>query len=522
MKLILADGVVDIDINVLVENFGFFELFQDMNASDTESLDMRKLPISCKVFNLFKSLTLTGELPIDLDSANSTIYQALYDADMCLDTKDKNIGKLLENGFIFNRLSLYKCCPDFYKVTVLETGIRRKIAAGGTEPFYGLIEITKDVCENTLYSPLSPECPLFTTETKIGNADYSKGDKVFCYSEPTSNIIKQILSLGNVVISGGFALQHLSSQKCIAQDIDIFVYGLKEEEATRKLQQIGDLLGGQPYLTSNAYTFVDTNLEAEANEKITYKEELYSVPTMFNISCQVILRLYDTPAEILHGFDIPACKVLMMMDNGAIKYYGTPSFIETMRYNAIWIDTERQSSTYALRLIKYYCKSFDVVMTGYNSDIVDKTLFKDYDTSRKEDDISQMKGLALLLWFHHRLTTNYSWWERGSSMMDAIKRMCHEYNFIKSDYMNAVTSRHNIRDFLRNAWRYDYAKKIVQMLGWRWVESAKNIPKIKWTTRDPSSQTVIGSFHPEQEKYYHQAYNITTSNGMLDVAMVTL
>ena len=519
MKLILADGAVDIDVNVLVENFGFFDLFNEGLVVENDTLDMSHLPISETAIKQLISLKMTGELTIDIEGVNSTLYKFLYDTDMCLDTKDKNISTLFENGFIFNRLSLYKCCPDFYKVTVLETGIRRKIAAGGTEPFYGLIEITKDVCENTLYTPLTPECPLFTTETKIGNADYSKGDKVFCYSEPTSNIIKQILSLGNVVISGGFALQHLSSQKCIAQDIDMFVYGLNEEEATRKLQQIGDLLGGQPYLTSNAYTFVDTNLEAD---NVTYEEQNYCVPTMFNISCQVILRLYETPAEILHGFDIPACKVLMMMDDDAIKYYGTPSFIETMRYNAIWIDTERQSSTYALRLIKYYCKSFDVVMTGYNSGIVDKTYFKDYDTSRKEDDISQMKGLALLLWFHHRLTTNYCFWDRGSSMMNAIKRICHKYNFIKSDYMNAVTSRHNIRDFLRNAWRYDYAKKIVEMLGWRWVKSAKNIPKVKWTTRDPSSQTVIGSFHPEQEKYYHQAYNITTSNGMHDVAMATL
>ena len=530
MKFILADGIFEKDIQVLTDYFGFFELFKDMNCSDDDIFDMSHLPVNSVSIEQLMCIAKTGELPIDLENADSTMYKSLYDTDMCLDT-NADIRSLFDSGFIFNRMSLNKSCLDFYKVTVLERDIRRNIALGGTEPFYGLVEITPDVCENTLHTPLSNDCPIFTIdqEPRKDKKIHQSGDKVMTYREPSSETIKNILALGNVVISGGFALQQLASHCCIAQDIDIFVYGLDENEAHVKLQQIGDLLGGHPYLTTNAYTFID-NLNLEKEETAIRDLYLNDIPNMYNITAQVILRLYETPAEILHGFDIPACKVLMMMHEGTIKYYGTPSFVETMRYNAVWIDTERQSSTYALRLIKYYCKFFDVVMTGYNKDLIDKelihkNLFQPWNTKA---DRSTIKGFAFLLWLHHILSNEYVLWVRGRSMLDAIRRICINYNLVKSDYVS-TKSRHVLRDFLRYAWKSLMSKggdfwerQLVEVLGWRWVESAKNIPKVKWTVRDPSSQTVNGSFHPEQEKYYHQAYNIKDFNGMLDVAMATL
>lgn len=518
MKLILVDGILDKDINVLTDNFGFFELFKDMEVNNDDSFDMTLLPISCVAVEQLISLAETGELPIDLNNVNSTMYKSLYDTDMCLDTK-ADIRNLFDNGFIFNRMSLCKSCPDFYKVTVLETGIRRDIARGGTEPFYGLIEITQDVCENTLYTQLSNDCPLLFNEIDKSETEkkYKPGDKVFTYRKPSGDIEKKILALGNVVIAGGYALEHIATHESIAHDVDIFMYGITEKEANIKLQKIADIIKGVPYLTDNAYTFIAPKLKDKIHD----------------FSAQVILRLYESPSEILHGFDIQACKVLMMMEEGSIKYYSTPSFIETMQYNAVWIDTERQSSTYALRLIKYFSKGFSVLLTGYNSSLVDTEIINNEDLKVA----STTRGFALLLWLEKRMKTEYSLWSPENCwghprlMVSAIERICDDISFRKSDYIDDIREKNNnLTNFLRRAWNSIChrcnCRNSKDGVKSRWLyNTIYNITRLqpaKWNMRDPSSQTVIGSFHPEQEKYYHQAYDIKDFNGMFDIAMATL
>lgn len=241
------------------------------------------------------------------------------------------------------------------------------------------------------------------------------------------------------------------------------------------------------------------------------------------MTVQVILRLYENPSEILHGFDIQAAKVLMMAQDGIVRYYCSPSFLKSMQYNAVWIDTERQSSTYALRLIKYFCKGFSVLLTGYHSESVNNDIVtKFHHSDSKNHTLTGIKGFAMLLQLETNIVTSY-YLSNRNSITWALKEFCHKCQYARtSDYMDSVCSKSNLRDFLRNAWVINEWKKCVQMLGWRWVKSAKEIPKVKWTVRDPSSQTVIGSFHPEQEKYYHQAYGINTYMGINDVVMLAL
>ena len=511
MKLILQDGELEVDMSDLVENFGFFELFDEMTMKD-DTLNMIGLPITKFGITQLLSLCKTGEL-INIESISDTLstLEIIKHTNMFLDTLGDK-GKLLSNGHIYNRLCLDKSCPDLYNATVLETNIRHDIAQGKVKPFSSLIEITNDVCKKTKYTPLDESCPLLFDQLKtIYTKKYQKDDFVMTLREPTCDTIKKILSLGNVVIAGGYPLEQIAADKTKGSDVDMFMWGITEAEADLKLQEISDIIGGDPYCTGNAYTFAYRFGNHLVGGKLT---------------SQVVLRLYETPDEILHGFDIQACKVLMCTDNGVIKYYGTPSFIECMKYNTIWIDTERQSSTYAVRLIKYFCKGFDVLMTGYNKDFVDNSIMLG-----EEADIHKNKGLALLLRYEYEICKDLYVSDRILQPVYRSNKRKHDYSMIKNhlkrimrkaklsdcdyqDNFSIMRTGGDFFDFLRRAWNsklFPNYLSIVQKMGWTFVKrDTTKLPKATWNTRDPSSQTVIGSFHPEQEDYYQQAFNVAS------------
>jgi hypothetical protein len=505
MKLILQDGEVSVDIGVLLENFKFFEMFEEMGVKNDDLFDMTELPLTKEIFTSLISLSTTGELDI-ISITDKSFLRSLIHANMYLDAKGK-IYNLIENGHVYNRVSLYESCPELYEVTVKETYIRKRIAQGDVKPFTSLIEITDDVCKSVHYQEFNKDCPLLLRDLSIAyykehyKKKYKTDDDVLTLREPTCERIKEILSLGNVVIAGGYILELLANAKTKASDVDIFIWGVSEEEADKKLQKISEIVCGDPYFTGNSYTFA-----------YRYDKNDHNVAEKW--TSQVILRLYQSPDEILHGFDIQACKVLLCMENGAYKYYGTQSFLDSMRYNAVWIDTERQSSSYAMRLLKYYCKGFDVLMTGYNKKLVSKEIL--------EGNIVDKKGLALLLRYEHEIIKNNPeglWMSKRSdfdSLLNTIRRILKKQKLTDSDYEERISIFKTGKDmfnFLRRGWHMYFSNYniIMKRMGWRWVSRrTTQLPKATWNKRDPSSQTIIGSFHPEQEQYYNQAFGITS------------
>lgn len=505
MKLLLQDGEISVDISVLLENFKFFEMFEEMGMKDEDSFDMTQLPLTTGILTALINLSTTGELDI-VSITDKSFLRSLIHANMYLDAKGK-ISNLIENGHVYNRVSLYESCPDFYHSTVNESHTRMSIAQGDIKPFTSLIEITEDICKSVQYKPLNADCPLLLRDLSISydkneyKNKYKTDDNVLTLREPTCERIKEILSLGNVVIAGGYVIQLLAKEKTKASDVDIFIWGVSEEEADKKLQKISEIVCGDPYFTGNSYTFA-----------YRYDKNDHSVAEMW--TSQVILRLYQTPDEILHGFDIQACKVLLCMENGSYKYYGTQSFLESMKYNAVWIDTERQSSSYAVRLLKYYCKGFGVLMTGYTKEIVVADILK--------DKIADKKGLALLLRYEHEIIKNNPgglWMSKKcdfESLIYNIQKILRKEKMSDSDYEESISIFKTGRDmfnFLRRGWHMYFSNYnvIMKRMGWRYVKrGTTQLPKATWNKRDPSSQTIIGSFHPEHEQYYNQAFGITS------------
>ncbi|GBG29004.1 BTB/POZ domain-containing protein KCTD7 [Hondaea fermentalgiana] len=136
-------------------------------------------------------------------------------------------------------------------------------------------------------------------------------------------------------------------------DLDLFIYGLKtEEEANAKVKEIADQLGGfRVKRTKHAITFSSNNrYDSDVDEE-------YRTPAV-----QIILRLYESPAEILMGFDIDCCCV--GYDGSTV--WALPRAIRAISRGFNLIDVARRSPTYESRLAKYGKRGFRVAVPGFD------------------------------------------------------------------------------------------------------------------------------------------------------------
>jgi len=249
------------------------------------------------------------------------------------------------------------------------------------------------------------------------------------------------------------------------QDIDLFVHGCDQAMAVTIAAELNDGIraryaDAKCYRTGNAVTWT-----------------ALAMPTI-----QLVARLYATPDEMLVGFDVAAASVLVCM-NGvrAVEVWATPSFFAAVASGAVWVDPERQSETYAMRLIKYYARGWEVLVFGYDA--------------RRHclNNLVNGKGLAKLF---------------------AIERKYFRTHFCDP---HIVLKRESIMRALRNSYRRtsDYAATVpadvlhfprfdARARAGMGVSSAVGDfdPRtMEWKTRDPGSQ-VTGSFSPLATPFY--------------------
>ncbi|KAJ3445881.1 putative reductase [Anaeramoeba flamelloides] len=159
-------------------------------------------------------------------------------------------------------------------------------------------------------------------------------------------------------------------------DIDLFIYGLSEEEATKKaVSLIRSIMTHHPL--SEKIDIIKTKYVIS----LTTPEQF---PTR---KIQVILRLYRSPAEILLGFDVDSC---------AVGYDGQDVWISerarraiTKQYNLI--DLSRRSPSYEYRLLKYARRGFCVAVPNMKKELINPDIYTCL--------FSELKGLAKLLLF---------------------------------------------------------------------------------------------------------------------------
>ncbi len=213
------------------------------------------------------------------------------------------------------------------------------------------------------------------TRPSINVSDFEKGIKNMSYNTLKLLPLNEPEFAKHLFIAGGFVLGCLmdgnfqydenNNKKKMSSfddfDIDIFIYGLKtEEEANIFLKKLFHKIVER----KNMYTEIYRNdlYFSRNNHTITlYIFNSFRYNGHFersNFQIQFILRLYESPEQILCGFDVDSCCV-GFTNNSLIAL---PRFVRAYKKGYNLIDPNRESPSYTYRLIKYSLRGFNIAV----------------------------------------------------------------------------------------------------------------------------------------------------------------
>ncbi|KIW93355.1 uncharacterized protein Z519_05960 [Cladophialophora bantiana CBS 173.52] len=155
-----------------------------------------------------------------------------------------------------------------------------------------------------------------------------------------------------------------------ASDVDLFLYGLNEEQAIEKIRQIE--------------TKIRDSILAETTT-IRTKNAITIVSEYPTRHVQIVLRLYKSISEILTGFDVDCSCVAY----DGQQVWASPRALAAFMTQVNTIDLTRRSPSYENRLSKYSHRGFEVFFPGIDRSRIDPTIF--------ERSFSRVQGLARLL-----------------------------------------------------------------------------------------------------------------------------
>jgi ankyrin repeat protein len=195
------------------------------------------------------------------------------------------------------------------------------------------------------------------------------------------------LDWNNVLLAGGSALAMLTKlpsnvqtdeqkrkyyhdTKYSKSDIDLYIYGLDEYHATQKLYQI--------------YEDIKKVLSCEC-VCIRSARAITIVSQYPYRHIQIVIRLFKSPAEVLHSFDVDSCSV--GFDGRDVWCTPRAHYAITTKRNTV--DMTRRSIAYEFRLKKYNERGYGVVVPGFDRAKVNYRIFSKSPT--------QVAGLARLL-----------------------------------------------------------------------------------------------------------------------------
>jgi hypothetical protein len=155
-----------------------------------------------------------------------------------------------------------------------------------------------------------------------------------------------------------------------ASDVDLFLYGLNEEQALEKIKQIERSI--KDSILHEVTTIRTKNAITIASQ----------YPTRH---VQIVLRLYDSISQIITGFDVDCACVAY---NGE-QVFAAPRAVAAFSTQCNTIDLTRRSPSYENRLSKYSHRGFEVHWPLLDRTRIDPTIF--------ERSFGRTQGLARLL-----------------------------------------------------------------------------------------------------------------------------
>ena len=156
-----------------------------------------------------------------------------------------------------------------------------------------------------------------------------------------------------LVVAGGMVQAILKGNPQAAHDIDLFLVGISEAEADAAIGAVVRTLAAE---------WLDAVEVFRTETCVTIRRRGRDAPLTPHV--QVILRLYDTISEVLHGFDLGSC---------AVAYTGDQVWFTSLSKLAFEcgvnvVDMSRRRASYEHRLLKYFDRGFAVVMPNLDLD----------------------------------------------------------------------------------------------------------------------------------------------------------
>lgn len=200
--------------------------------------------------------------------------------------------------------------------------------------------------------------------------------------------LDRILQEERVIIAGGAVLRALTSCEGIRtsqwwgkkSDVDLFLYCQSCKEANRLAKRIWYALAAdqEQWVIMRSHGVI--TMHNWVGERWTGRVDL---------KVQIVLRLYDSPAEVLVGFDVDCC--CCAYDGESV--WVSPRCMHALKTGVNILNPLHawpNKASYELRLAKYAFRGFAVIVPGLDKKRVD------YDQIR-QSDLSELKGMARLL-----------------------------------------------------------------------------------------------------------------------------
>jgi hypothetical protein len=253
-------------------------------------------------------------------------------------------------------------------------------------------------------------------------------------------LLLQNFSYDNYVIAGGFASKSFSSgynsdnNSRNIKDFDIFFTTKDPSAATISIKEI---YANIKSTFDEAATIFITRTTNVINFVVTFTDNISVVGRTFFqvINIQIILRLYNSIAQVISGFDIDSCCVAY---NGK-NLFAMPRFVRSIIFEYNLTDPERQSQNYSQRLYKYANRGFDIAMPGFvYSGITCNFLEPYYKYAGLAKILAYYKNPIGLKNIKPHISNNYSDYEYGDYVLDQFGLF---RNLVKIAYKNGLPKK---------------------------------------------------------------------------------
>lgn len=168
------------------------------------------------------------------------------------------------------------------------------------------------------------------------------------------------LDWSNIIVAGGYVSAIIGHHKYVASDIDIFLYGMSEEKAIEKINYLVKFFHVD---TETPYQYMRTN------RTITIKLGSRTIGVEYHsrrrLPIQIILRIYDSPEEVLLGFDLNSVKCFY--DGEKVMMTKLCYLAHLHHYNLA--DGDQQvfrTNSFERRLNRYLQRGFSIRIPGFD------------------------------------------------------------------------------------------------------------------------------------------------------------